>query len=124
MKWVKKKFWIVTALLKDEDEEGEPLNWSSYTEEYMCNTYEEAVKCKERLLAGEDEYYGDYIESAEISDEPEEREVWVEERVKSLEEKKIDRLYKLLENQKLDNETSASLKWAIFELENMYCKEE
>ena len=30
MKWVKKKFWIVTALLKEEDEEGEPLNWSSY----------------------------------------------------------------------------------------------
>lgn len=36
----------------------------------------------------------------------------------SLEKKKIDRLYKLLEDGELDNETSASLKWAIFELEN------
>lgn len=43
---------------------------------------------------------------------------------KTLEEKKIDRLYELLKNANLDAETSASLKWAIFELESIYCKEE
>lgn len=41
-----------------------------------------------------------------------------------MEEKKIEKLYKLLENENLDNETSAALKWAIFELESMYCQEE
>lgn len=42
----------------------------------------------------------------------------------SIEEKKIERLYELLEKGNLDGETSASLKWAIFELESIYCKEE
>lgn len=45
---------------------------------------------------------------------------------KTLEAKKIDKLYELLEdmdNEK-DNEKVAALKWAIFELEGMYCKEE
>lgn len=45
---------------------------------------------------------------------------------KTLEEKKIDKLYELLkdlQNEK-DNEKIASLKWAIFELESIYCKEE
>lgn len=37
-----------------------------------------------------------------------------------MEEKKIDKLYDLLENGNLDNETSAALKWAIYELENIY----
>lgn len=37
-----------------------------------------------------------------------------------MEEKKIEKLYELLENKDLDNETSASLKWAIFELESIY----
>lgn len=41
-----------------------------------------------------------------------------------MEEKKIARLYELLKNSELDNETSAALKWAIFELESIYCKEE
>ena len=36
-----------------------------------------------------------------------------------MEEKKINKLYELLENGRLDNETSVALKWAIFELENM-----
>lgn len=43
---------------------------------------------------------------------------------KTIEEKKIDRLYELLKNVHLDDETSASLKWAIFELESIYCREE
>ena len=42
---------------------------------------------------------------------------------KTMEEKKIDKLYELLVKGNLDNETSASLKWAIFELESIYCKE-
>lgn len=41
-----------------------------------------------------------------------------------MEEKKIEKLYELLENGNLDNETSSALKWAIFELENIYCHEE
>lgn len=41
-----------------------------------------------------------------------------------MEQKRIDKLYELLEKGNLDSETSASLKWAIFELENIYCKEE
>ena len=44
---------------------------------------------------------------------------------KTLEEKKVDKLYEMLkdmENEK-DNEKVAALKWAIFELESMYCKE-
>ncbi len=36
-----------------------------------------------------------------------------------MEEKKINKLYELLENGNLDNETSVALKWAIFGLENM-----
>lgn len=43
---------------------------------------------------------------------------------KKIEEKMIDKLYELLEKGNFDNETSASLKWAIFELESIYCEEE
>lgn len=39
-----------------------------------------------------------------------------------MEEKKIEKLYELLENKDLDDETSAALKWAIFELESIYRK--
>ena len=87
MPWVKKRVWIVTALLKDEDEEGNSLNWSSYIEEYTCETYDKALELKEKLLAGEDEYYGDLIESVEISDEPEEREFWQKEEEKATDER-------------------------------------
>lgn len=43
-----------------------------------------------------------------------------------MEQKKIDKLYELLNrmSDEKDNEMVASLKWAIFELESMYCKEE
>lgn len=37
-----------------------------------------------------------------------------------MEEKKIEKLYKLLEDKDLDNKTRAALKWAIFELESIY----
>lgn len=37
-------------------------------------------------------------------------------------EEKIEKLYELLENGNLDNETSAALKWAIFELESKIAK--
>lgn len=40
-----------------------------------------------------------------------------------MEEKKIEKLYELLEEGNLDDETSAALKWAIFELENIYSME-
>lgn len=73
----KRKVYVVTAWLKEEDEEGEPLNWSSTHEEYYADTLEEAEKLKERLLSGQDEYYGDWIEDVWISDEMEEREFFV-----------------------------------------------
>lgn len=42
-----------------------------------------------------------------------------------MEEKKIDKLYELLNSlDTADNEMIAALKWAIFELENLYCKQE
>lgn len=41
-----------------------------------------------------------------------------------MEEKKIERLYELLENGNLDDDTSAALKWAIFELESIYSQEQ
>lgn len=41
-----------------------------------------------------------------------------------MEEKKLEKLYELLENGNLDQETKAALKWAIFELESIYCHEE
>ena len=46
--------------------------------------------------------------------------------MKSLEEKKIDTLYEILKDMENDgdNEKIAALKWAIFELESQYCKEE
>ncbi len=72
----KRKVYVVTIFLKDQDEEGEPLNWSSPSEEYFAGTYEEAEKLRDKFLAGEDEYYGDLIEDCWISDEPEEREFY------------------------------------------------
>lgn len=42
---------------------------------------------------------------------------------KNMEKKKIEKLYELLESCNLDIETRASLKWAIFELEHIYCCE-
>lgn len=75
--WKKKKVWVVTVFLADTDEDGEPLNWISPREEYFADTYEVAMEMKEKFLAGEDTYYGDLIEDAVISDEPEEREFWV-----------------------------------------------
>ena len=42
-----------------------------------------------------------------------------------IERLKIDRLYELLESEgkEWNDETSAALKWAIFELESTYCEE-
>lgn len=44
---------------------------------------------------------------------------------KTIEEKKIDKLYELLQNMvnEKDNEKIAALKWAIFELESIYYRE-
>lgn len=41
-----------------------------------------------------------------------------------MEEKRIEKLYEILENKKLDEEEEAALKWAIFELERIYGNEE
>ncbi len=71
----KRKVYVVTIFLKDEDENGEPLNWSFPSEEYYASTLEDAEKMREMFLTGQDKYYGDLVEDCYISDEPEEREL-------------------------------------------------
>ncbi len=73
--WIKKKVWVVTVWLAEQDEDGEDLNWSSPHTDYYADTYEEALKMKARFLSGIDEYYGDWVEDVWISDEPEEIEL-------------------------------------------------
>ncbi len=72
--WEKKMVYVVKIYLKEEDEEGNPINWTSSSEEYYADTLEEAEKMKERFLSGRDNYYGDLIEDVWISDEKEARE--------------------------------------------------
>ncbi len=71
--WEKKMVYVVTIWLKEEDDQGEPLNWSSPSEEYYADTLEKAEQMKERFLSGRNEYYGDLVEDVWISDEKEER---------------------------------------------------
>lgn len=73
----KRKVYVVTALLKEEDDEGEPLNWTDPVEERFADTFEEAEKIKAKLLSGQDEFYGDLIEKCWVNPEPEEREILV-----------------------------------------------
>lgn len=75
MTWKKRMVWVVTIWLKEEDEDGETINWSHPNEEYYADTFEEAEKMKARFLAGQDEYYGDLVEDVCISDDKEEREL-------------------------------------------------
>lgn len=77
MAWQKKMVWIVTIFLKETDENGEPLNWSSSSEEYFADNLEDAEHMKTKFLAGKDEYYGNFVQDCCISDQPEERELWV-----------------------------------------------
>lgn len=74
IKTEKKSVYVLTAWLKEEDEEGNPLNWSIPSETYYADTYEQAQQLKEKLMSGLDEYYGDLIEDCWISDEKEEVE--------------------------------------------------
>jgi len=76
MAWEKKKVYVITIILADVDEEGEPLNWTHPTEEYFADTLEEAESKKEYFMQGKDPFYGDLIEDCLISDEKEEREFW------------------------------------------------
>ena len=75
MGFTKKKVWVITAFLADKDEEGEDLNWTEPTQEYYADTYGEAVEKRDRLLAGEDAFYGNLIEHCIISVEPQTREI-------------------------------------------------
>ena len=72
--WEKRKVWVITAFLADEDEDGEDMGWSEPLVEYYADTYEEALEKQEQLLSGMDEFYGNLVEHCTISDEPEERE--------------------------------------------------
>lgn len=84
IKTEKKSVYVVTAWLKEEDEEGNPLNWSSPSETYYADTYEQAQRLKEKLMSGLDEYYGDLIEDCWISDEKKEVEFIVPARQRRL----------------------------------------
>lgn len=72
----KKKVYVVTLWLKEEDDEGNPLNWSSPSEEYFADTYEQAQRMKEKIMSGQGDY-GDLVEDCWISDDMEEREFYV-----------------------------------------------
>ena len=61
--WEKRLVYIVTAWFKDD-------SYSSPSEEFVAETYEEAERLRDELLL-DDEY-----EDVWISDEPEEREMW------------------------------------------------
>lgn len=91
--WEKRMVYVVTIWLKEEDEEGEPINWSSPSEEYFADTLEEAEQMRERFLSGEDKFYGDLIEDCWISDEREEREFLVPPKKPSV----VDKLQKAKE---------------------------
>lgn len=77
MKIVKRNVWVITAFLEDIDPDtGEEINWTEPFPTYYANTYAEAEEKRRKLLAGEDEYYGDLIRECEISNEPEEIEFY------------------------------------------------
>lgn len=77
----KREVYVVTIWLKDEDEEGNPMNWSGSSEEYYADTLEQAKQMRQDFLDGKDPYYGDLIEDCWISEEKEEREIltWKDE---------------------------------------------
>ena len=74
---VKKSVYVVTVWLKEEDADGNPLNWSSPSEDYYADTYEQAQRMKEKFMSGQNEDYGDLVEDCWISDEMKEREFMV-----------------------------------------------
>ena len=75
MKWIKKKVWVVTVVLKSCEEWNEKNeHWTDPTEEYYAETKAEAVLMRECFLRGENAEYGDLIVECYISDEAEEHE--------------------------------------------------
>lgn len=88
--WEKKQVYVVTTWLKEEDEEGTTLNWTSPCEEHYAETLEEAEKMKERFMSGKDEFYGDMVDDVWVSDEKEEREFFVKDNPVSI-HKKLER---------------------------------
>ncbi len=106
--WEKKMVYVVTIWLKEEDDQGEPLNWSSPSEEYYANTLEEAEQMKERFLSGRDKFYGDLIEDVWISDEKEEREFLKPISPSVQEEQRSSILHKLTDNKRQVADRNAS----------------
>lgn len=77
MKTVKRKVWVITYYLKDNDPDtGDEMNWTEPVGTCYADTYAEAEEKRRSLLAGEHQYYGDLIDECEISDEPEEIEFY------------------------------------------------
>lgn len=72
--WAKRNVYVLTALLRDADEDGEPLNWSEPYEEYTAESMEEAEKLRQELLENDD--YSNVI----ISDAKEQREFLISEK--------------------------------------------
>ena len=67
----KQEVYVLTAWLRDCDDEGNPMNWSGPSEEYYAYTYDEALKLKDELLLDED------IEDVWISDDKEIKELLI-----------------------------------------------
>ena len=83
--WEEKEVYVITYYLADKNKEGVKINWSDNHGECFADTYEEALKMKEKLLNGE-EWQGGLVETCYISDEPEIREFWKSE----MENNKVD----------------------------------
>lgn len=77
METEKRKVWVISVLLKDIDpDDGEEIHWNGEMPEYYADTYNEAEVIAKKLLNGGHEYYGNLVESCEISLEPVEI-VWI-----------------------------------------------
>lgn len=76
MAWKNKLVYVITIFLKDTDDTGEHIDWTTSTEECYADTMEEALIIKQKFLDGNDFFYGDLIDSCIISDSKEMREFW------------------------------------------------
>lgn len=63
----KRNVWVLTIWLKETDEEGEESGFDVTHHEEYARTLREANEMRNRLLNGEDEVYGDWVESVDIS---------------------------------------------------------
>ena len=87
MAWEKKMVYVVTAFFKDDC-------YSSPSEEFITDTWEEAVKLQKELQADED------YDEVFISDEKEEREVWKSDKLDEM----VRRAGEIIRNKNLNGQ--------------------